>query len=249
MLRRLVLVSFVLALPTICQAADTDVERLQQMVERLEQRIERLEAQSGMATTGNQKNHTRTAQNNQANDKMSRDARLMTRYWLLQQSEFDHEKPPLREGRMALTMPIKLSPQHYGYRSAGMFDQHKDPSVYPLAALMITGTLQLPQAGDYLLVVKPTPPREVGGAGNVQVSIELRIDDELVYRMPYSKSLASRQHSLSLPAVSQSVELRILARSPGFGPSPTGTEVYLGLQAEGEISPTPISDYLQQGSL
>lgn len=237
---------FLLTLPLAGQAADVGVEQLQQMIERLEQRIERLEVHSGIAAEKDNESHVESTQTDRNKTSVNGSARLMTRYWLSQQSEFDPAEPPLREGSMALTMPIKLTPQHYGYRSAGMFDQHKDPSVYPLAALLVTGTLQLPQAGDYLLVVKPTPPREVGGAGNVQVSIELRIGDELVYQTPYSKSLASRQYQLKLQGGAQPVELRILARSPGFGPSPTGTEVYLGLQAEGEISPTPISAYLQE---
>lgn len=241
---KLLLGFFLLALPLYIQAADTDIETLQQMIEGLEQRIERLEAHSGMTAQPDNEDRVEPALAARNETSVNASAQLMTRYWLSQQSVFDPTEPPLREGRMALTMPIRLTPQHFGHHSAGMFDQHKDPSVYPLAALIITGTLQLPQAGDYLLVVKPTPPREVGGAGNVQVSIEVRIGGELVYQMPYSKSLASRQHQLSLQGRTQPVELRILARSPGFGPSPTGTEVYLGLQAEGEISPTPISAYL-----
>lgn len=246
MRRRLLSGVFLLALPFTSQAADTDTESLQQMIERLEQRIERLEAHSGITATGDQQKPAVPLQSSQRDDGTRRESRLMTRYWLSQQSEFEPAESPLREGRMALNMPIKLTPQYYGHSSSGMFDQHKDPSVYPLAVVMISGSLQLPSAGDYLLVVKPTPPREVGGAGNVQVSIELRIGDELVYRMPYSKSLASRQHRLKLQGGAQPMELRILARSPGFGPSPTGTEVYLGLQAEGEISPTPISAYLKE---
>jgi len=236
---------FLLALPLVSLAADTDTERLQQMIERLEQRIERLEVHNGIASPADsQGQQHEPAQHIRNKSHVDGSTRLSTRYWLLQQSDFNPAEPPLREGRMALTMPIKLTPQHYGQRSSGMFDQHKDPSVYPLAVVAITGTLQLPQTGDYLLVVKPTPPREVGGAGNVQVSIELRIGDELVYQMPYSKSLASRQQQLKLQGDAQSVELRILSRSPGFGPSPTGSEVYVGLQAEGEISPTPINAYL-----
>lgn len=244
MRRKLLSGFFLLALPFYIQAADTDVEALQQMIERLEQRIERLEAHSGMSAQMDNEDRAGPALAARNGTSVNASARLVTRYWLSQQSVFDPTEPPLREGRMALTMPIRLTPQYFGHHSASMFDQHKDPSVYPLAALIITGTLQLPQAGDYLLVVKPTPPREVGGAGNVQVSIEVRIGGELVYQMPYSKSLASRQHRLSLQSRTQPVELRILSRSPGFGPSPTGTEVYLGLQAEGEISPTPISAYL-----
>lgn len=233
-----------LALPVLSIAADVD--SLQQMIQRLEQRIERLESHTGIASAKDKANRAEPVQQTSDNINVKRTARVMSRYWLSQQSEFNPAEPPLREGRMGLSMPIKLKPQSYGYSSTGMFDQHKDPSVYPLAALIINGELQLPQTGDYLLVVKPTPPREVGGAGNVQVSIELRIADELVYRMPYSKSLASRQHRLHLQGGAQPVELRIFARSPGFGPSPTGTEVYLGLQAEGEISSLPISAYLHE---
>jgi hypothetical protein len=160
-----------LALPFFTQAADTEIEALQQMIERLEQRIERLEAHSGLAAAADDKSRAEAVP--RAGNKLNAQgaARLMTRYWLSQQSAFDPAEAPLREGRMALTMPIKLTPQHYGHSSAGLFDQHKDPSVYPLAVLEITGTLQLPVSGDYLLVVKPTPPREVGGAGNVQLSI------------------------------------------------------------------------------
>lgn len=245
---RLLSVVFMFGLPFVSQATDADIEQLQQMIERMEQRIERLEAHSGITATDDQHNRAVSVSSSLNSDNLSPDTRLMIRYWLSQQSEFDPVETPLREGRMAITMPIKLSPQFFGHSSGGMFNQHKDPSVYPLAALMITGTLQLLRGGDYLLVVKPTPPREVGGAGNVQVSIELRIAGELVYQMPYSKSLASRQHPLSLQAGSLPVELRIMARSPGFGPSPTATEVYLGLQAEGEISPTPINAYLQGSS-
>lgn len=245
-MRKLLSGLILLALSFCIQAAETDIEALQQMIERLEQRIERLETHSGITAAGNGESPTESAQSAPGKDIGQGSARLMTRYWLSQQSTFDPAEAPLREGRMALTMPIKLTPQHYGYSSAGLFDQHKDPSLYPLAALEISGTLQLPGAGDYLLVVKPTPPREVGGAGNVQLSIELRIGDELVYQMPYSKSLASRRHPLKLQAGAQPLELRILARSPGFGPSPTASEVYLGLQAEGEISPTPISAYLNE---
>jgi len=244
MLRRILSGIFILALPVVSIAADVDSLPLK--IQRLEQRIERLESHAGIVSAKDQASRTEVLQESTGIINVNRSARVMTRYWLSQQSEFNPGEPPLREGRMGLSMPIKLKPQSYGYSSSGMFDKHKDPSLYPLAALIINGELQLPQTGDYLLVIKPTPPREVGGAGNVQVSIELLIGDELVYQMPYSKSLASRQHRLRLQSGTQSMELRIFARSPGFGPSPTATEVYLGLQAESEISPSPISVYLRE---
>ncbi|MCW8934973.1 MAG: hypothetical protein OQK98_09630 [Gammaproteobacteria bacterium] len=249
MQRRMFLAVFILALPVASIAADMD--SLQQMIQRLEQRIERLESHAGIVSAKDEASRSEVIQaealqKSTGDRKDNRSARVKTRYWLSQQSEFDSTEPPLREGRMSLTMPVSLKPQNYGYSSSGMFDKHKDPSLYPLAALIIDAELKLPQTADYLLVVKSTPPREVGGAGNVQVSIELRIGGELVYQMPYSKSLASRQHRLHLQGGIQSMELRIFARSPGFGPSQTGTRVYLGLQAEGEISPSSISAYLHE---
>lgn len=244
MRRRILSAIFILALPVVSLAADVD--SLQQMIQSLEQRIERLESHTGIVSAKDESNRSEVLQKSTGEIKNNRSARVKTRYWLSQKSEFDFAEPPLREGRMSLNMPILLKPQNYGYSSSGMFDKHNDPSLYPLAALIINAELKLPQTADYLLVVKSTPPREVGGAGNVQVSIELRIGGELVYQMPYSKSLASRQHRLHLQAGVQSMELRIFARSPGFGPSQTGTRVYLGLQAEGEISPSPISVYLHE---
>jgi len=244
MRRRTLSAIFILALPVASIAADVD--SLQQMIQSLEQRLERLESHTGIVSAKDESNRTEVLQKSTGEIKDNRSARVKTRYWLSQQSEFDPAEPPLREGRMSLNMPILLKPQNYGYSSSAMFDKHNDPSLYPLAALIINTELKLPQTADYLLVVKSTPPREVGGAGNVQVSIELRIGGELVYQMPYSKSLASRQHRLHLQGGVQSMELRIFARSPGFGPSQTGTRVYLGLQAEGEISPLPISAYLYE---
>ncbi|MCW9047483.1 MAG: hypothetical protein OQK46_05330 [Gammaproteobacteria bacterium] len=249
MSRRILSAIFILALPVASLAADVD--SLQKMIQSLEQRIERLESHTGIVSAKDEANRSEVLQaevleKSTGEIKNNRSARVKTRYWLLPQAEFDSTEAPLREGRMSLNMPILLKPQNYGYSSSGMFDKYKDPSLYPLAALIINAELKLPQTADYLLVVKSTPPREVGGAGNVQVSIELRIGGELVYQMPYSKSLASRQHRLHLQGGVQSMELRIFARSPGFGPSQTGTKVYMGLQAEGEISPSPISAYLHE---
>ena len=217
---------FILALPVASIAEGTG--HLLQMIEGLQQRIERLEAHTGIVSTQDDAANAEPVKIVRSENNVNGSGRVMTRYWLSQQSEFNPAEPPLREGRMVLTMPVKLKPQQYGYSSTGMFDKHKDPSVYPLAVLIIKGELQMSQAGDYLLVVKPTPPREVGGAGNVQVSIELRIGNELVYRMPYSKSLSRRQQRLSLQSGNQPMELRIVTRPPGFGPRQTGTEVYLG---------------------
>jgi hypothetical protein len=77
--------------------------------------------------------------------------------------------------------------------------------------------------------------------------VEITVNNRNVFTTPFSKSLAGRQQSVSLSAGRQSISVSILARSPGFGPSPVKTRVYIGLQAEGEITSYPISRYLQPG--
>jgi len=222
---------FILALPVASIAEGTG--HLLQMIEGLQQRIERLEAHTGIVSTQDDAANAEPVKIVRSENNVNGSGRVLTLSWLSQHSDFIPAEPPLREGRMVLTMPVKLKPQQYGYSSTGMFDKHKDPSVYPLAVLIIKGELQMSQAGDYLLVVKPTPPREVGGAGNVQVSIELRIGNELVYRMPYSKSLSRRQHRLCLQRGNPPMELRIVITLSRIWASPDRNRGVSGVACRG----------------
>jgi hypothetical protein len=176
-----------------------------------------------------------------------RQSQVQTRYWLGEVSPFAGDAPsPLREGRMPLPETLVLAPGNYGLESNRLFDPYLDPSRYPVVALAIEGELLIPAAGSYTLAIRATPPREVGGAGNVQVAVTVRIGDLAPVELPLSDTLAKRDYVLDLPASRQPLRIEILARSPGFGPSPARTRVYLGLQAQGAISPVPLRDYLAQ---
>jgi len=213
-------------------------DQLWQAIDQLKARIERLETEAGIVE---QQDKAVSAEKTAATDP----GKVFARYWLSQNKAFDGKsEAPLREGFMSLDAVIKLAPEVYGYKTKNFFDDHDDPSLYPIAAVAIEGELDIKQAGLYQLVVRPTPPREVGGAGNVEVSLEVSIGSKKLLTMPFSMKLSSRQKEISLKAGRQPIRIKILARSPGFGPSPTRTDVYIGLQAPAEITPNPINLYL-----
>ena len=213
-------------------------EQLWQAIEQLKMRIDRLEAKTGIAEEPKQ---PAPAEKSAA----TASGKVYTRYWLSKNAAFDGKsEQPMREGLMLLDSVIKLDPEIYGYKSRGFFDDHNDPSLFPVAAVSIEGELDIRQGGLYQLVVKPTPPREVGGAGNVEVSLEVTIGGDKIFTMPFSKKLASHEKEVRIKAGRQPLRVKVLARSPGFGPSPTRAKVYIGLQAKGEITPNPIGFYL-----
>lgn len=215
-----------------------DDKQLWQEIEQLKLRIERLEAEAGIV---DEKKKVTTAEQSAPTTA----GKVYTRYWLSENADFEgSSETPMREGLMSLDNVIKLKPEQYGYKSRGFFDDHNDPSLFPVAAVAIDGELEIRRGGLYQLIVKPTPPREVGGAGNVEVSLQVTIGAGKPFTVPFSKSLASIQKEVRLKAGRQPLRIKILARSPGFGPSPTRTQVYIGLQAEGEINSYPIKNYL-----
>jgi hypothetical protein len=223
-----------------------DDQRLWETIEQLKQRIERLETNAGLADKSRPSEAGPTAAT--AGSEMAASATTFSRYWLSQNSDFEASaEAPLREGRMALGPVIKLNPEDYGYRYSGFFDERSDPSRYPVAAVSFEGELMIAQSGPYQLVVKPTPPREVGGAGNVEIAVEISIGGENVLTLPFTDSLATQQKEIEIMAGRRPLKLNIVARSPGFGPSPTRSLVYIGLQAENDIAASPIKSYLVSG--
>lgn len=220
------LISLLLLLPAAAFAHDD--ERLWQAIEQLNSRIEQLEARAGGKT------EAPVAQT------------VAIRYWLASGSPLDADftEPPLRQGNMPLADLISLEPKTYGQDYQGMFNPYLDPSRYPVATVVIDAELLIDKTASYQLVVKPTPPREVGGAGSVKLMVEIAVAGKPVYTLPLSSSLATQQHSLQLSAGREPVRITVVAKSPGFGPSPAHAHVFIGLQAEGEISPKPIRAYL-----
>ena len=219
-------------------AGAVDESELRERIDQLEARIERLEQRLGVAVPELKREAVPEVVR-------GRKGEVVTRYWLTQKSPFDGEAgTPLREGEMSLSPLVTLDPTSYGVEGGGLFSVYRDPSRYPVAALQFESELQIEKPGPYRLVVKATPPREVGGAGNVAVGVNLSLAGKTVFSQEPSSSLAPREKKLELSAGRVPLHLEILARSPGFGPSPTGTKIFIGLQAPGAIDATPISDFL-----
>jgi len=221
---RIIIFLLLSSIPLVSLAVDD--EQMWREIEQLKQRIERLEAEAGIV--GVEKEAAAVEQSLPV-----KSGKVYTRYWLSKNAAFDSRtEAPMREGLMSLEEVIKLDPKVYGYKSSVFFDKHDDPSLFPVAAVSIEGELEIRRSGSYQLTIKPTPPREVGGAGNVEVYLEVAIGDEKPFTMPFSKKLASQNKEVRLKAGRQPLSIKVLARSPGFGPSPTRTHVYIGLQAE-----------------
>lgn len=231
-------------------AAHND-EHVLEIIERLEARVEQLEKRLGIQAAPDM-SHPEMAsasgdgalRESVATD-VTHSGVVSTRYWLSKTSPFEGKvQKPLREGLMALASLITLDPKHYGEKSSGLFDPHLDPSRFQVAALSIEGELLIKAGGSYRLVVKPTPPREVGGSGNVEVAVDVFVAGDRLFSMPPSPSLIARHKEITLPAGHLPLRIEIVSRSPGFGPSPTRSKVFIGLQAEEAIAPVPLNQYL-----
>lgn len=244
------LVTLFLLLVAAGAAAHED-KRLLQMIEQLEARVTHLERQLGVQAGSTTEASATVAAASKVPTSAAPVAeaaaggKVLTRYWLSKSTPFAGEpQAPLREGYMVPGDVIELDPKYYGERPGGLFDRHHDPSRYPVAAVAIEGTLLLPSDGEYRLVVKPTPPREVGGSGNVKVGVDIYVGGERRFSLPPASKLAAHELALELPAGRQPLRIEIVSQSPGFGPAPTRTKVFIGLQLQGAIAPEPISKYL-----
>ncbi|MFO7592798.1 MAG: hypothetical protein R6X15_01970 [Pseudomonadota bacterium] len=171
----------------------------------------------------------------------------MVRYWLGKKSPFPvSTEQPLATGKTKLDQDFNLRPQDYGVTigDGSLFSKQLDPSLYPFASLSVDGVLKLPDTGEYTLVMKPTPPREVGGAGNVELAVDIYLDGKKVLSQPYSSSLAQTQVQLTLTEGETAFRMELVSRSPGFGPSPTKATLFVGLKTGDSVSPEPIGQFL-----
>jgi hypothetical protein len=213
--------------PTLLWAQDN--AELVQRIEQLEARMQRLEARLGMAP--------------ESATETTVQAQVSARYWISSGTDFE-QQPPLREGLMTFPETISLQPAAYGYQSDGVFDPLKDVSRYPVIAAYLDGMIQVKKSARYTLQVKPTPPREVGGAGNVKLAVRIRLDDKQILNLPSSSRLSPRAKQVYLEAGNIPIHIEIVAQSPGFGPSPMGSKLFIGLQSDDAISPVAISQLL-----
>lgn len=228
MKKRLVLLFMALPLA----AYGHDEGQLQQRLDELEIRVKNLEQRLLVSDTRPKEAEFGYAEVN---------------YWLGKSSAFEGKaEAPLRSGRMKLGNDILLRPAEYGdsKSSASAFSDSTDPSLYPVVSLSVEGLLRMPSAAEYTMTFKPTPPREVGGAGNVQLAFKLYLADKLVFSQAYSSTLAPSSMTVALADGDTPLRMEIIAKSPGFGPSPTRGRVFIGLQGPGAVKPEPISKFL-----
>ncbi|MCW9089063.1 MAG: hypothetical protein OQK54_06000 [Gammaproteobacteria bacterium] len=213
---------------------------MQQKIEQLERRIEALEKHTLGQSVQPEKTTVAAAP-------VQEQGYARVNYWLGRDAAFgDNATAPLAQGKMRLDSEILLRPQLYvsDKNTGGVFSEYHDSSLYPVASLQIEGVLDMPQAGDYTLTIKATPPREVGGSGNVKMAVRLYLDGELIYTRPYSSSLSPSTETIPLAAGETTLRLEVVALSPGFGPSPTRARLFVGLHGSDAVSPEPLSRYL-----
>lgn len=166
-------------------------------------------------------------------------------YWLGNQKTFPtHKSSPMVSGKFKLSKEFYFNPDTYNVANDSMFSHFDDPGRYPIVALNIEGTLLPPMEGNYQLTLKPTPPREVGGAGNVEMSIHIYVDNKLVLAQDFSSTLRPTTIQLQLPESPVGFRMEAVARSPGFGPPPTKAKIFIGLQENNSATPEPIGNYL-----
>lgn len=223
---------FILSLTTPGMAvASTTLEK---RLEQLEKRVLLLEQQLGGQKQGGN-----------ASRKISDVGYIQLRYWLGNQESFPaRDTSPRASGKFKLGSDFYFHPRTYNIEDDSMFSHFDDPSRFPLVTLNVDGTLLPPTAGTYQLLVKPTPPREVGGSGNVELSIDIYVDNRRIFTQDFSSTLRPTTIQLELPEHAVSFRMEAIARSPGFGPSPTRAKIFVGLQGNNTATPEPIANYL-----
>lgn len=234
--------------PLACAASADNA--LLQRIEQLERRVEALEQQNTaqqvkVPTTPTPALTSRTKP--QPIVVESGTGYASVRYWLGDTPiSPENDERPVISGRMRIPETLVFRPDVFGVRSDqhGWFSSYKDASSYPVVSLYVDAHLELPEPGQYQLYIKPTPPREVGGSGNVEMAIQISIDGEQVFNQDYSPTLAPSRVKLVTATGNPRFQLRAIARSPGFGPSPTKAQLYIGLQGEGVVGDEPIAHFL-----
>ncbi|MGM0593459.1 MAG: hypothetical protein ACQETD_02890 [Pseudomonadota bacterium] len=227
-------ITFLLLGLVATSAVADDIEALRERLQQLEKRVEQLESYHAPGTLAIRANAAKVT------------GRAEIQYWLGESSAFIGDGyPALASGEVRLSDTLSFRPQAYGVdASSGVFSDFHDPGRYPVVSLLQEGELLLKRAGQYALRVKPTPPREVGGSGNVELAIRLFIDGRRVWSQDYSSTLAPSEIAIELPEGGVRYRLEAVARSPGFGPSPTQTRLFIGLKEPGSARAEPIGHYL-----
>lgn len=149
---------------------------------------------------------------------------------------------PAAAGRISDLETLAFDPAAYDVPDAGLFSDYRDPASYPYVGLLLEGALPVVQGGEYELVVYPKPAREGGANVATRLSVQLSVDDTTVLEFTGQTSWQPRRGRMRLEPGLRQLRLWAVAASPGFGPSPTASQMVLAIKGPGDAAPRPLHE-------
>jgi hypothetical protein len=163
-----------------------------------------------------------------------------SRFYLIKDLATRSAGEPDAAGLVPFQGQVSFQPRDYGVEADGLFSKYDDPSLYPTVAVRLTGQWRIDQPGAYQLVVRPKPSREGASAVRGTMIFSIRIDGRAVIPKITTQSWKKHARELQLSAGLHRVEIDALAQSPGFGPSPTDSQLLIDVRGPGEAAPRPL---------
>lgn len=136
---------------------------------------------------------------------------------------------------------VSFKPGNYGLGAGGLFSEFDDPSLYPASALTLVGRLQVEVAGEYRLIAHPKPAREGGSSVRTSLVFSLSIDGKVAIPETRTQGWRRIEQAVTLSAGAHRVEIRALAQSPGFGPSPTASRLLFEVRGPRDAAARPLT--------
>lgn len=149
---------------------------------------------------------------------------------------------PVVSGRISDVDTLKFDPAAYDVPDAGLFSDYRDPAAYRYVGLALEGDLPIAEAGEYEFVIYPKPAREGGGSVGARLSVRLDVAGGTALEFRDQSSWQARRGRVQLTPGLHRVKLWAVAASPGFGPSPTASQLLLAVKGPGDASPRPLRD-------
>lgn len=145
---------------------------------------------------------------------------------------------PSSSGRIDFEDTVSFDPARYDVAS-GIFSEYRDPARYPDVGVRLTGSLRIEADGAYEFVFHPKPAREGASSVGTAMALRLRVDDRTLLRSDPVGSWKPVRLQTGLTKGVHTVDLWVVSRSPGYGPSPTASRLVVSLKGPGDASPRP----------
>jgi hypothetical protein len=156
------------------------------------------------------------------------------------QGDLNPAAAPDAEGTVQFSGTVSFDPKDYGIDPPGFLNPYDDPSLYPAVAVHIKGYWQVDQNGPHQLSISAKPAREGGTSIRSRLTFRVLVDGEEVIPETSTERWESMESDLELQAGVHLVEIFTLARSPGFGPSPTNSRILFQARGPGDAAFYPL---------